>query len=100
MLSLVSSAGLLDSHQFPLKDVVHSDGYVYIEFKKGMYELKQAAILAYRQLEKELTPYGYYACKYSLGLWKHTKLAVLHSVYVLMTSVLSISMTLTSNIFS
>ena len=36
-----------------------------------MYELKQAAILAYRQLEKELTPYGYYACKYSLGLWKH-----------------------------
>ena len=35
--------------QYNLHDKV-SDGYVYIKIKKGMYGLKQAAILAYRQL--------------------------------------------------
>ena len=66
-------------HRFPpdivkryqLDKKVAEDGYVYIKIKRGMYGLKQAAILAYRHLINVLKPYGYEPCKYSLGLWKH-----------------------------
>ena len=37
--------------KYNLKQLVNADGYVYIKIKKGMYGLKQAAILAYKQLK-------------------------------------------------
>ena len=36
-----------------------------------MYDLKQAALLAYRQLEKNLAKYGYAPISGTVGLWKH-----------------------------
>ena len=36
-----------------------------------MYGLKQAAILAYNQLKKNLAPHGYYPIPNTVGLWKH-----------------------------
>ena len=39
--------------------------------KKGMYELKQAALLAYDFLAKNLKPYGYYLIPHTEGIWKH-----------------------------
>ena len=63
-------------HRFPpdivkrykLDQLVADDGYVYIKIKRGMYGLRQAAMLAYRHLVKVLAQYGYHPCKYSLGL--------------------------------
>ena len=49
-------------------ELVDGDGYVYIKIKKGMYGLKQAAILAYKQLKKHLEPYGYEPVPTSLSL--------------------------------
>ena len=46
------------------------DGYVYIKTKKGMYGLKQATILAYYNLVKNLQPYGYMHIPHTVGLWK------------------------------
>ena len=40
--------------QYNLKDIVTSDGYVYIEVQKGMYGLPQAGLLAQELLEKRL----------------------------------------------
>jgi hypothetical protein len=57
--------------QYKLGDIVTSDGFIYVKIKKGMYGLKQAAILAYQHLVTNLAPYGYSPCKYSLGLWTH-----------------------------
>jgi hypothetical protein len=57
--------------QYNLQDVVTSSGFVYIKIKKGMYGLKQAAVLAYQHLVSKLEPFGYIPCKYSLGLWTH-----------------------------
>ena len=37
-----------------------------------MYSLKQAVLLAYNYLKKNLSPYGYYPMPHSVGLWKHT----------------------------
>ena len=47
------------------------DGYVYCIILRGMYGLKQAAILAYRQLVSHLRKYGYKPCEGTTGLWCH-----------------------------
>ena len=50
---------------------VTSDGYVYVEVRKGMYGLPQAGILAQELLEKRLSKRGYYQSKLVPGLWRH-----------------------------
>ena len=49
-----------------------SKGFVYLEIRKGMYGLKEAAILAYDQLKAHLAPYGYFPVAQTPGLWRHT----------------------------
>ena len=46
------------------------DGYVCILIKKGMYDLKQAAILAYGHIKTILAPHGYTPVIGTFGLWK------------------------------
>jgi hypothetical protein len=57
--------------QYSLADKIGADGYVYVEIRKGMYGLKQAARIAYDRLvllmELRLSP-----IRDSPGLWKHT----------------------------
>jgi hypothetical protein len=48
-----------------------SNGYVYAEVRKGMYELPQAGKLANNGLHKFLDPFGYVPCPVTPGLWKH-----------------------------
>ena len=57
--------------KYNLDQKVAKDGYIYICIKKGMYGLKQAAILAYEQLKKVLLPYGYSPVVGTVGLWQH-----------------------------
>jgi hypothetical protein len=47
------------------------DGWVYIEFRKGMYGLKQAGLLANQLLQTRLAPFGYYRARHTPGLWLH-----------------------------
>ena len=47
------------------------DGFVYIRIDKGMYGLKQAAVLANQQLQSNLAKEGYYPIPGTSGLWKH-----------------------------
>ena len=58
--------------QYGLLQKVTADGYVYVKIKKGMYGLKQAAVLAYDQLVEHLAPFGYYPCPQTTGIWRHT----------------------------
>jgi hypothetical protein len=57
--------------KYNIDNLVADDGYVYVKIKKGMYGLKQAALLAYKHLVNILQPFGYYPCPYTTGLWKH-----------------------------
>ena len=50
---------------------VASDGFVYVEVRKGMYGLPQAGILAQELLEKRLNARGYYQSSLVHGLWLH-----------------------------
>ena len=54
--------------------IVEADGYVYFEIRKGMYGLKEAGILAFKQLVTNLAPHGYEPMKFTPGLWRHTSL--------------------------
>ena len=45
--------------QYNLYSIVGPDCYVYCEFRKGLYGLKQAARLAFDDLVKLLAPHGY-----------------------------------------
>jgi hypothetical protein len=53
------------------EDYFDSQGYVYVEIRKGMYGLKEAAILAYDQLKAHLAPFGYAPVTHTPGLWRH-----------------------------
>ena len=57
--------------QYGLDKKMTQDGHIYIKIKKGMYGLKQAAILAYNHLKKTLVPHGYTPVVGTVGIWKH-----------------------------
>ena len=44
---------------------------MYLKINKGMYGLKQAAILAYNQVSSLLKAADYYPIVGSMGMWKH-----------------------------
>jgi hypothetical protein len=58
--------------QYDLDRFLAPDDHIYIRIRKGMYGLKQAALLAYKHLVNQLAPYGYRPCPYTTGLWEHT----------------------------
>ena len=60
--------------QYKLLEKANDKGYVYVKIIKGMYGLKQAAILAYKQLVLALQPHGYFPEPHTVGLWAHKTL--------------------------
>ena len=62
---VIAEYNLTDAH-------FDSKGFIYVEIRKGMYGLKEAAILAYDQLTAHLAPYGYFPVAHTPGLWRHT----------------------------
>jgi hypothetical protein len=46
--------------------------YIYLQMQKAVWGLPQAGTLANKLLRKRLTPHGYYKCKNTPSLWKHT----------------------------
>jgi len=70
---------------YNIDPIIAEDGFVYCEIQRGMYGLKQAAILAYQQLKVNLERHDYYPIPLSDGLG-HTKLGrqYLHSVWTIL----------------
>jgi hypothetical protein len=58
-----------DDHRYTIP--IASDGYVYLEIRRGMYGLKEAGILAFNQLVQKLKPAGYEPMSFTPGLWRH-----------------------------
>jgi hypothetical protein len=54
--------------QYNLNALAH-DGWVYIEIRKGVYDLKQAGLLANKLLQTGSAPFGYYPARHTPGLW-------------------------------
>lgn len=56
--------------------------FFYFEVQKGMCGLKQAVLLAYNQLVKNLAPHGYHLVKHTTGLWVHDQLSTCFTLVV------------------
>ena len=56
--------------RYKLHDKIYK-GYVYCKIKKGMYGLKQAALLAFNFIKENLAPHGYEPIPHTDGLWRH-----------------------------
>jgi len=59
---------------YKIDEKINQDGYVYCIILRGMYGLKQAAILAYKQLVQHLALHGYKPCGNTTGIWEHKTL--------------------------
>ena len=67
--------------KYDLKDK-ESNGYIYMEIRKGMYGLKQAGVLANQHLEKKLEQDGYIKTTHTPGLWKHKSRPIIFNLCV------------------
>jgi hypothetical protein len=67
--------------QYNLLHHVHN-GYIYLEMRCAVWGLLQAGILANKLLRKRIAPHGYYECKQTPGLWKHTSRPILFTLVV------------------
>ena len=67
--------------RYNLDNIVHND-FIYIKIKKGLFGLKQAALLAYQQLTTLLKAGGYSPIIGSLGMWKHKTRRILFNLCV------------------
>ena len=56
--------------EYNIMNVV-KNAYVYIEIRKGIYEIKEADILVFNYTKKHIAPHGYHPVRYTAGLWKH-----------------------------
>ena len=54
--------------EYKLANIATPDGAVYVEVRKGMYELPKAGILANELLEKRLNKHGYFQSPQIPGL--------------------------------
>ena len=61
---------------------IASNGFVYVEIRKGMYGLKEAGIIAFNRLVKNLAPHGYQPCKHTPGLWTHNTRQIMFTLAV------------------
>ena len=86
--------------EYNIDELTADDGYVYIKIKKGMYGLKQAALLAYNHLVNILEPFGYYPCPYTTQVYGSIKHAKLSFASVLMILESNTSMKMIENISS
>ena len=57
-------------NKYKLQDKIHNN-YILIKISKGMYGLKQAAVLAYENLIKNLKPFGYEPIPHTDCFWQH-----------------------------
>jgi hypothetical protein len=63
-------------------DALAIDGWVYLEIRKGIYELKQVGLLADQLLQTRLAPFGYYPARRTPGLWLHKTRPISFSLVV------------------
>jgi hypothetical protein len=67
---------------YDLEELFDEQGYVYVEIVGGMYGLKQAGIIANKELVKHLDTSDYYECRHTPGLFRHRTRDIFFSLVV------------------
>ena len=60
--------------QYKIMDLVYKYGFVYVDIRKDMYVLKQAAFIASDRIVKLLKSHDYYPLRSNPGIWCHKTL--------------------------
>ena len=68
--------------EYSLLPISDSSGYVYVEIRKGVYGIKEAGIIAYKRLVRNLQPHSYAPVPHTPGLWIHTTLPTIFTLAV------------------
>ena len=68
--------------EYSLLPIADLSGYAYVEIRKGMYGLKEAGIISYKRLVRNLHPHGYAPVAHTPGLWNHTNLTTTFTLAV------------------
>ena len=68
--------------EYQLKDKVDSNGYVYVEVRRGMYGFPHAVLIAQDPLKKWVEKHGYHQTKVTPGFWKHKLRPIAFSLVV------------------
>ena len=55
---------------YHIDGLIAADGYVYIKIVKGMYVIKQAAIISYNKIIYQMDTHGYYPVPFTNRLWE------------------------------
>ena len=58
---------------YHIDGLIAKDGYVYINITKCMYGLKQAPIIAYKEIIDHMDPNGYYPVPFTTVPWSQQK---------------------------
>ena len=67
---------------YNLNAMVNNQGWIHMRIKKGMYSLKQAGIIAYQELVKNMAPFGYHPVQHTPVLWVHENRNTIFSLVV------------------
>ena len=70
------------TNTYDLNALVDDQWWIYMRIEKGMYDLKQAGIIEYKELVKHMAPFGYHPVKHTPGLWVHNSRKTLFSMVV------------------
>ena len=71
LLSLLTNLPADVIKHYDLNAKVTTDGYVYVDIRRGMYRLPQAGLIAQKLLEEHLNKEGYSQSEHTPGLWTH-----------------------------
>ena len=67
---------------YDLNAKVTTDGYVYVEIRRGMYRLLQVGLIAQQLLEESLNKEGYSQSERAPGLWTHKWRPITFSLWI------------------
>ena len=56
---------------YNLQSVTTADDFIYVKIQKGMYGLKNTAIITYDNLKQQLHTFGYQSVEGTVGIWRH-----------------------------
>ena len=68
--------------EYNLQKQFDDQGYIFFEIMKGMYGLKQAGLIAWEQLVRNLAPHGYHPVTHTTGLWIHKPTGTIFTLVV------------------
>ena len=71
---------IIDTYE--LRALVDDQGWIYMRIKNGIYGLKQAGIIANKEVVKHMAPFMYHTLNHTPDLWVHNSRKTFFSLVI------------------